>query len=95
MLLRGTRLKEFKGKKTTTTINGRCTELIREQMSLRDLETQIWTWAESEDGDAKIALSYIMNRIWSVRSDLRERGEEKLWKRRGIQISQIEIQNVQ
>ena len=64
-------------------------------MSSRDLETQIWTWAESEDGDAKIALTYIVNRIWSVRSDLRARGEEKPLKRRGSQISQIEIQNVQ
>lgn len=90
MLFRRTRLKEFKEKKN---ING--TELIREQMSLRDLATQIWTWAESEDGDAKIALTYIVNRIWSVRSDLRERSEEKPWKRRGSQISRIEIQNVQ
>lgn len=91
MLFRRTRLKESKERKTT--ING--TELIRKQMSSRDLETQIRTWAEPEDGDAKIALTYIMNRIWSVRSDLRERGKEKPWKRRGSQISQIETQNVQ
>lgn len=39
------RLKELKKKNT----NCGCTELIKGQMSLRDLEMQMWTWAESGD----------------------------------------------
>ena len=44
VLFRRTR-KEFKKK----TINCTCTEPIREQMSVRDLETQARTWAEFGD----------------------------------------------
>lgn len=68
-------MKEFKKKP----INFRYTELIKKQISSRNLEIQAWTWAESEDevwGDQNCSDFYNEQNL-SVRGDLGGRGGEK------------------
>lgn len=77
-------MKGFKKK----TINCRYTELIKKQISLRNLEIQAWTWVEFED---KVWRDQTCSDIYSeqnlsVRGDLGGRDGEKPWKRRGSQI---------